>query len=147
MNQKELTKTFMMISNWKTLWSPWFVWRIVQRSRVNFGESLVIISAYSPIIPENLVQLCCVFWTFGGQSVFSSLKSSHMSYSGIFDLFEYPCYGSTTIPANTRCSPIVEVLLARRCRRQANITSTMGERLVFAGIRNILILSVRDSDV
>ena len=25
MKREELTKTFMMISNWKTLWSPWFI--------------------------------------------------------------------------------------------------------------------------
>ena len=25
MKRKEQTKTFMIISNWKTLWSPWFM--------------------------------------------------------------------------------------------------------------------------
>ena len=25
MNQKDLTKTFMMVLNWEKYWSPWFI--------------------------------------------------------------------------------------------------------------------------
>ena len=38
------------------------------------------------------------------------------------------------IPANTRRSPNVGLLLAHRLRRWPNINPTLGERLVFAGI-------------
>ena len=37
------------------------------------------------------------------------------------------------IPANTRHSPNVIVMLGQRCRRWTNITATFGLRLVFAG--------------
>ena len=38
MNQKELTKTFMMISNSKTLWSPWILQKkiVVRTSKLIF---------------------------------------------------------------------------------------------------------------
>ena len=47
-------------------------------------------------------------------------------------------------PANTRRSPNVGLMLGHRLRRWSNITPTLGERLVFAGIWHVVLLDVCD---
>ena len=49
-------------------------------------------------------------------------------------LFFYHSIGLRHIPANSRRSPKVGLMLGQRRRRWTNIEPTLGERLVFAGI-------------
>ena len=43
MKRKEPTNTFMMISNWKTLWSPWFIQEYFSVGKVKLAELIIVI--------------------------------------------------------------------------------------------------------
>ena len=76
MKRKELTKTFIMISNWKTFRSPWFIHKYFSALRVkiypsqpNGSGSLGVILETHPDIPGNPLQrlrIVPVAWIFDG---------------------------------------------------------------------------------
>ena len=60
MKREELTKTFMMISNWKTPWSPWFIQKYLGTLRVTIylhihKTHLPSVFVVIPVLTNHLV--------------------------------------------------------------------------------------------